>query len=50
MHTFGNYQEKDKLQKSHLLEQDKLLKDLDKEKLSTKKKNDTELKKAEKKG
>ena len=43
-------QDKDKLQKNHLLEQEKLLKDLDKEKISAKKKGDKELKKAEKKG
>ena len=44
------FQDKDKLQKSHLLEQEKLVKDLDKEKISAKKKGEKELKKAEKKG
>lgn len=43
-------QDKDKLQKNHLLEQEKTIKDLDKEKVSSKKKSDKELKKAEKKG
>lgn len=43
-------QDKDKLQKNHLLEQEKMLKDVDKEKLSSKKKSDKEPKKAEKKG
>ena len=44
------FQEKEKLQKLHLFEQEKFQKGLDKEKVTTKKKCEKELKKAEKKG
>ena len=44
------FQEKDKLKKLHLFEQEKFQKGLDKEKITAKKKCEKELKKAEKKG